>query len=112
MPCYQTSLQIIEETPELIVPDHELNMFKFLPKLLFKVITYSYYYSCSYYACILLVMQSLGLIKRTFTHSTKPQRNLSDLLQDLRSAKTIDKLERIQQRATKLVQGLYSTVTL
>ena len=63
-------------------------------------------------------MQSLGLIKRTFTHSTKesflilyksyirPQLEYCVSIWNSYLARNIDKLERIQQRATKLVPEL------
>ena len=63
-------------------------------------------------------MQSLGLIKRTFTHLTKesflilyksyirPQLEYCVSIWNPYLARNIDKLERIQQRATKLVPEL------
>jgi len=63
-------------------------------------------------------MQSLGLIKRTFTHLTKesfltlyktyvrPHLEYCVPIWSPYLAKNIDKLERIQQSATKLVPGL------
>ena len=67
------------------------------------------------------VMQSLGLIKRTFTHLTKesflilyktyirPHLEYCVLIWNLYLAGNIDKLDQIQQRATKLVQELAYT---
>ena len=63
-------------------------------------------------------MQSLGLIKRTFTHLTKesflilyktyirPHLEYCVSILNPHLARNIDKLERIQQRATKLVPEL------
>ena len=63
-------------------------------------------------------MQSLGLIKRTFTHLTKesflilyktyirPHLEYCVSIWNPYLARNIDKLERIQQRATKLVPEL------